>query len=137
MNTQEIANLIRNWVHYDNLATSLGKQAQNARRVRDEFEEKIIQQLTVNKMDNAIIQIQGGRLSIIEEKHQQPLSLTRIEEGLKDYFAKPGAGLDQTANIMRHLKGTRQVDVVRRLKKQLNVPPLPPPPAPNGPLSLT
>jgi hypothetical protein len=134
MNTQDLANSVRNWVHYDNLCTSFSKQSQNARRVRDEFEDKIIQQLVSNNMEKAVIQIQGGRLSVVEEKHTQPLTLSRVEESLKEYFTSPGVGPDQTANIMKFLKNHRQVEVSKKLKKQVALPPLPPPPS--GPPSL-
>lgn len=135
MNTQELANSVRHWVHYDNLCTSFSKQSQNARRIRDEFEEKIVNQLVSSNMENAVIQIQGGRLSIVEEKHTQPLTLSRIEESLKEYFSKPGAGPDQSANIMKFLKNNRGVEVSKKLKKQFATPALPP--VPTGPPSLT
>jgi hypothetical protein len=135
MNTQELANSVRHWVHYDNLCSSFSKQSQNARRIRDEFEEKIVNQLVSNNMENAVIQIQGGRLSIVEEKHTQPLSLSRIEESLKEYFSKPGAGPDQSANIMKFLKNSRGVETSKKLKKQVATPALPP--VPPGPPQLT
>lgn len=137
MNTQELGNYVRNWVHYDNLSSTLSKQTQNARRIRDEFEEKIVTQLHSHNMDSAVIQIQGGRLSVIEERHTQPLTLTRVEEGLHAYFEEQkrlGRPItDDTSNIMKFLKSTRPVEVIRRLKKQSVVPPLPPlPPLPSS-----
>lgn len=138
MNTQELGNFVRNWVHYDNLATSLSKQTQNARRVRDEFENKILEQLHIHNMETAIIQIQGGRLVVAEERHAQPLSFTRLEEGLHAFFmekAKVSGGrpsTDDTAAILKFLKAHRKDDmeIKKRLKKQAAVPPLPPLPPP-------
>ena len=144
MNTQELGNFVRNWVHYDNLTTSLSKQTTNARKVRDDFEDKILQQLRANNMENAVIQVQGGRLLVGEERHTQPLTLARIEEGIHAYFAEQkrlGKGTaDDTPAIMRFLKTHRAVEVTRRLKKQaVAVPPLPPPPpaGPTGPTGPT
>jgi hypothetical protein len=134
MNTQELGNFVRNWVHYDNLASSLSKQTQNARKVRDDFEDKILQQLRVNNMETAVIQIQGGRLTVAEERHSQPLTFTRVEESLHAYFAeqkrlgRPVA--DDTPAIIRFLKTHREVEVTKRLKKQAVVPALPPLPPP-------
>ena len=85
-NTQELANLVRNWVHFDNLATSLSKQATNARKLRDDFETNIITMLQSNQMENATIQIHGGKLVIQNEKHSQPLTFTRLEDQLHKYF---------------------------------------------------
>ena len=138
MNTQELGNFVRNWVHYDNLTTSLSKQTTNARKVRDDFESKILQQLHVNNMENAVIQVQGGRLLVGEERHTQPLTLARIEEGIHAYFAEQKRlgknTVDDTPAIMRFLKTHRTVEVTKRLKKQNAppVPPLPPPPPPTG-----
>ena len=80
VNTQEIGFNVRNWVHYDNLAVGLYRQTINARKVRDEFETKILASLRSSNMENAVIQIAGGRLVVQEERHNQPLTLARIEE---------------------------------------------------------
>jgi len=144
MNTQELENNVRNWVHYDNLTTSLSKHSQNARKVRDDFEGKIMAILRESNMENATIQIQGGKLSIVEEKHTQPWTLGRLEEALKGYFNQPaplrgggGGGTPLTADqqvglIMKYLRNNKGVELVKRLKKQIltpGLPPLPPPPA--------
>ena len=135
MNTQELGNFVRNWVHYDNLASSLSKQTQNARKVRDTFETTILDKLRVNNMENAVIQIQGGRLVVAEEKHNQPLTYTRIEEGLKAYYLEKQKTsgrpvVDESASILRFLKSHREVEITKKLKKQATVPPLPPLPPP-------
>jgi hypothetical protein len=140
MNTQDLGNNVRNWVHYDNLTTSLSKQSQNARKVRDDFEAKIMHMLHEHNMENATIQIQGGKLMIMEEKHTQPWTLGRLEEALKGYYSQPtamrggGAQLtpeQNTALIMKYLRQNKGIEVAKRLKKQAIVPglpPLPPPP---------
>lgn len=143
MNTNELGNWVRNWVHYDNLALGLNRQATNSRKVRDGFEEKIIGNLQQNHMENAIIQIAGGRLSIHEERHAQPLTLHRLEELLRSYYSSKGTGIqaDETQHIMKFIKQQRGFEVTKRLKKQVGtVPaplqgPLPGPPPPQGPLA--
>lgn len=139
MDTQALANSVRNWVHYDNLTTSLSKQSQNARRVRDDFEAKIMNLLTEHNMENATIQIQGGKLMILEEKHSQPWTLSRLEEALKGYFSQPvalraapaAAPEQHVSSIMKYLRMNKGVEITKRLKKQvapIGLPPLPPPP---------
>ena len=137
MDTQELGNFVRNWVHYDNLATSLSKQTQNARKVRDTFETTILDKLRINNMENAVIQIQGGRLVVAEEKHNQPLTYTRVEEGLKAYYLEKQKTsgrtvVDESASILRFLKSHREVEITKKLKKQVAVPPLPPLPPPTA-----
>jgi hypothetical protein len=136
MNTNELGNWVRNWVHYDNLALGLNRQATNARKVRDDYEDKIIGNLQQNHMENAIIQIAGGRLVINEERHSQPLTLHRIEEMLRAYYITKGAQgqMDETPMIMKFIKQQRGFEVNKRLKKQAGIVPgpLPAPPAPNS-----
>jgi hypothetical protein len=129
INTSELANWVRNWVHYDNFATSMYRQTANSRKVRDEFEEKILSALRVSNMENAVIQIAGGRLVVTEERHNQPLTLTRMEELLHSYFASKGQE-DDTENIMKFMKKQRGYEIVKKLKKVTGppTPPLPPPP---------
>ena len=140
MNTNDLGNWVRNWVHYDNLALGLNRQSTNARKVRDEYENKIITHLQQNSMENAIIQIAGGRLMIHEERHSQPLTLHRIEELLRAYYISKGAAsaghLDETPNIMKFIKQQRGFEVNKKLKKQTGAPPTPLPPPPPPPAQL-
>ena len=135
MNTNELGNWVRNYVHYDNLAMGYNKQATTARKIREEYEDKIIEHLRVNSMENAIIQIAGGRLFVSEERHSQALTLHRIEELLRAYYATKGASgagaLDETPNIMKFIKQQRGFEVYKKLKKQNGAAPAPLPPPPN------
>ena len=133
INSQEVGFLVRNWVHYDNLATGLYRQTVNARKVRDEFESKILDSLRASNMENAIIQIAGGRLLVQQERHNQPLTLTRIEEILHTYYTSRNMP-DDTPNIMKFMKKQRGFEVVKKLRKQSGPPPsaLPPPPPAQG-----
>lgn len=120
LDTESLGKWVRTYVHYDNLASSLYKQLQNARKVKDQFESQIIQYLQGNKMENAVIQISGGRLLIGEEKHSHPLSLTRIEELLHGYYKSQGReATDETQQIMKYIKSERGYDLSKKLKKQL------------------
>lgn len=132
-NTQEIGFLVRNYIHYDNLATSLYRQTLNARKLRDEFETKIIQGLRSSRMENAIIQIGDGRLHLQKERHNQPLSLSRIEELLHGYFVNQNLP-DDTAKVLSYIKKQRGFEVVEKLRRQHGgaVPGLPPPPSTQG-----
>jgi hypothetical protein len=129
LNTQEVGFLVRNWVHYDSLALSLYRQTTNARKVRDEFEFKILGALRSSNMENAVIQIAGGRLHVQEERHNQPLTLTRMEELLHMYFANKNMP-DDTVNIMKFVKKQRGFEIQKKLRKQNGVGPAPLPPLP-------
>lgn len=110
-----IGNLIRNWVHYDKLASSFYKQTLNSRKIRSEYEDKILRNLNQTKMENAIIQINGGRLGLVEEKQPATLTVQKIEDLLHNYF-KIKKQPDQTTEILEFIKQNRGVSSQTRLR---------------------
>lgn len=118
LDTQSLATMVRSWVHFDNLAATFSRQAQQARTARSRWEEQILNVLRSNKMTNAIIQITGGRLTVAEEKHSQPLTLQRLESLLHEYYdTKPKGSDDETVNIMNYIKQNRGHTIETKLKK--------------------
>ena len=124
INKEDIGNLVRSYVHYDNLTSSLHKQTNNARTVRDEFENRIIKTLEEKNMKNAIIQIVGGKLQIVEEKKSSPLTFHSLEESLHKYFIKNKES-DITTDLIRFIKSQRTVETTPRIKKISQLPPQP------------
>lgn len=118
LNTQGLADMIRSWVHFDNLAATFQRQAQQARSARFRWESQILDFLKVNRLTNTIIQITGGRLTMAEERHANPLTLQRLEALLHDYYSrKPDTLPDETEQIMKFIKANRGYTVESRLKK--------------------
>jgi hypothetical protein len=111
-----IGNYIRNWLHYDNLASSFYKQSLSARKIKDDYESKVIQHLTQSGNPNVIIQINGGRINMSDEKKPHQLSLAKIEELLHSYYRMKG-GKDETLDIMTFIRGNRGYDSKKILKK--------------------
>jgi hypothetical protein len=121
-----IGTAVRNWVHYDNLASSFYKQASSARKVRDDYEDRIVNHLKTNAMEHAIIQIGGGRMSVVEEKKPCPLTLAKLEELMHMYYRSKG-GRDETMDVMNFIKANRGHEVKKCLKKyNMTAPPVPP-----------
>lgn len=134
--TGQLATWVRNWVHYDNMASNFSKQSSTSRKMRDEFEAKIIDTLKTNKMENAQIQISGAKLSLSQEKVFPGLTIGRLEEYLHQYFQKKGVMMDETDQIMRFIKQQKlnNYEVETRLKR-INTTPaaaVPPPPGSDG-----
>lgn len=115
-NSDVFASYVRNWIHQNDLASTFMKQSLKARQIRDEYEKKVIDHLTQTHMENAIIQISDGRLSVVEERVPRSLTMKNIETLLHGYFAKKG-GRDETTDVMNYLRGHRGVDRVKRLKR--------------------
>jgi hypothetical protein len=118
INTNTLADMIRSWVHFDNLAATFTRQGQQARTARSRWEVQVIDYLNKTNMANAIIQIAGGRLTLVEEKHANPLTLQRLESLLHEYFSKrPPGSNDETNDIMNFLKSNRGFTLETKLKK--------------------
>jgi hypothetical protein len=132
----QLTTWIRNWVHFDNMASNFSKQSTTSRKLRDENEDKIINYLKDKKMENAQIQINGAKLSLVQEKCYTGLTVGILETYLHDYFKKKGAMMDETDQIMRFIKQqkTSNFDLKLRLRKTLTTPSVPGPPSgPSGP----
>jgi len=118
LNTQSLAELIRSWVHFDNLAATFNRQAQQARTAKARWEHDILEYLKSTRMTNAIIQIAGGRLTVHDEKHAHPLTLQRLEQLLHEYYGKKHSGSDdETGEILAFIKNNRGSTLETRLKK--------------------
>ena len=124
INKEEIANIVRSYVHYDNLTISLQKQTNNARIVRDEFENRIIKALEDKNMKNAIIQIVGGRLQIVEDKKISPLTFHSLEDSLHKYFIENKQS-DITSDLVKYIKSQRTIETFSKIKKVTQLPPQP------------
>lgn len=125
LNMNELGSLVRYWVHYDTQSQQLNRQAAAARASRDQYEERILDTLQQARYTSAVIQIAGGRITVAEEKKSQTLTFKSLEDMLHEYFRqRPGPFQDETAAILKFIKGHRQVEMVRRLKKTM-APPLP------------
>lgn len=119
---------VRHYVHYDTLTKSFQQQTTNARKMKDAYEEKIVETLEHTKMKNAIIQIAGGTVKLVEDKHCAPLTFIHLESMLHDYFrAKGGRFPDETDAIIRYIKENRKQITTAQLKREM-VNAIPPPP---------
>jgi len=118
IDTQSLSEMIKSWVHFDNLAATFNRQVQQARTARARWESQVIEYLKKIKMTNAIIQIAGGRLTVHDEKHAHPLTLQRLEQLLHEYYSKKTPGNnDETSDIMNYIKAHRGSTMETRLKK--------------------
>jgi len=116
----ELGNQVRHWVHFDNLLIDLNKQVQNTRTTRQSYENTIIQTLKATNHENAVLQIAGGRILLVEEKSTKPLTFTSLELMLNEYYRQRGSpGRDETDDIIKFIKGHRGIEVATKLKRQI------------------
>lgn len=112
----ELAAIVRNWVHFDNLAENLNKQVTNARSLRSEYETKVLHMLETSNMKNSTIKISGATLQYATRTKQTDLGWTMLSDHLHDYFRTKGRA-DETNEILNYLQKVREVKSVPYLKK--------------------
>ena len=111
-----IGTAVRYFLHYSNLASSFYKQYGAAKKVKDDYEQQIINTLRQNGMENATIQINGGQITVINKREPNQLSLSKIEELLHGYFRQKG-GPDQSLDIMTFIRSNRGYTMNKNLKQ--------------------
>jgi hypothetical protein len=111
-----IGTLVRHWLHYSNLSSSLYKQFCAAKKVQDEYVAHIIGTLQKMKMEKAILQIGDGHITMYEKKTPHPLSLKLVEQFLHEYYKQVG-GKDCTKEIMLFINANRKYNVQNALRK--------------------
>lgn len=114
----DLVDAVRHWVHFDNLAETLTKQVNNARSMRNTYEEKVLHALDAQNMRNAEIKISGATLQRQSKYKQTDLSWGFLEEQLHDYY-KSQHRPDETAKILEHIQKNRGGKTVEYLKKTL------------------
>ena len=115
---QQIGNLVRHWVHYDDTITELNKQVKAARDTRKSYESNILHMLKATDMANPVIQIVGGRIIVGEDKQQEPLNYTNLQSLIHQYYAKKPGARDETDDIMKFIKANREIRATPCLKRQ-------------------
>jgi len=111
-----IGTAVRYFLHYSNLASSFYKQYGSAKKVKDEYEQQIINTLRQSGMEKATIQINGGQITVVDKREPTQLSLSKIEELLHGYFRQKG-GQDQSLDIMTFIRSNRGYTMNKYLKQ--------------------
>lgn len=117
INLESIGNLIRHWVHYDNSIVAANKQIKNLRDLKSTYESQAIKTLQTSGMKNPVIQIDGGRILLGEDKASQPLSFTMLEGMLNKYYASKPGSRPETKEILKFIRENRTSEITPCLKR--------------------
>jgi len=117
INLESIGNLIRHWVHYDNSIVAANKQIKNLRDLKSTYESQAIKTLQSSGMKNPVIQIDGGRILLGEDKTSQPLSFTMLEATLNKYYASKPGSRPETKEILSFIRENRKTETAPCLKR--------------------
>ena len=117
VNLENVGNLVRHWVHYDNNIAALNKQIKQLRELKERYEKQILQTLQSSSLEKPVIQIAGGRILVGEDKVQQALTFTMLETMLDRYYAsRPGSRVE-TKDILKYIREHRETQISPALKR--------------------
>jgi hypothetical protein len=117
--SNDLADAVRHWVHFDNLAESLNKQINNVRSLRNQYETRVLEHMEAAGLKKANLKITGATLSCATRHKSTDLSWTFLEEQLHEYYKthRPSAGRDETKEILAFLHRQRGGRTIEYLKK--------------------
>lgn len=118
---RELVEAVRHFVHFDNLAETLNKQAYSARSMRSKFEDQVLKMLETTGMKHATLQISGATLQRATRSKSVDLSWSYLEEQLHMYHKTKGRH-DETSAIMDFLqkhRGTKTQDYLKKTAEQV------------------
>lgn len=130
-NNGELADAVRQWVHFDNVTEHLNKQLSNVRSLRSDYETRIIDILGRTNMKHATLKVTGASLSCATRFKASDLTWSFLEEQLREYFKTTGKH-DDTDAVVQFLQRNRGGRTIEYLKKTTTTPAIPPaqPPQP-------
>jgi len=98
------------------MSSSFYKQFLGAKKIQEEYSQQIIDTLAKSNMLKAIMQINGGHISVAEKNVSHPLTLKKIEQLLHEYYKQRG-GKDETKDIITFINANRGYTKQQYLKK--------------------
>ena len=121
-NQQRLQQSVRAWVHYDNLANTFNKQAQNARTQKQVHEKEIQDILFVMKQSSAILEVNGARLQFQRKETKSNLSWSWLQEQLKAWWGQnptvQGKQEGKSADdLFKYLQMRRSIKITETLEK--------------------
>jgi len=104
---------IQQWVSLDNQLKIYNERIQTLREDRARLSEKILEHVDENNLNNATVQITGGRLKFVTNKVANPLSFKYVEKSLSNIIKNQ----NQVTQIITYLKNNREFKEVSEIKR--------------------
>ena len=105
---------IKHWVQLDNDIKQLSANIKNLRLEKETYNNSILEYISENNLDNAVVKICDETLKFVDVQQYQPLTYKFICEALCDYFENN----DETImEIICHLKAKRKQKTIKEIKR--------------------
>lgn len=115
-NTNNLEKSIQSWVELDNELKKVNDRVKDIRARRNDLEDKIMDYVQDNDMNNNIVTISDGKLKFCETKQTSPITLGFLEKCLGEIIANQ----QQVKQIIEYIKTKREQKVVPEIKRYYN-----------------
>ena len=109
-NTDDIGDVIRQWVYYDKSIAELNKKMRDLRNLKHTYEAKALELLKARNMTAPVIQVTGGRILIAEDKSSEALTFTLLQTMLDEYYASKPGSKNETKDILKYIREHRTIE---------------------------
>ena len=107
---------IQTWVELDNELKKINDKAKDLRTRKNDLEDKIMDYVQENDMNNNFMSISDGKLKFCETKQTSPITLSFLEKCLGEIIANQ----QQVKQILEYIKNKREHKVVPEIKRYYN-----------------
>jgi hypothetical protein len=114
---QRLQQSVRAWVHFDNLANTFNKQAQNARSQKQIHEKEIQDILFAMNQSTAILEVNGARLQFQRKETKSNLSWSWLQEQLRAWFTSGESRGKSNEDLFGFLQGRRSTKISDTLER--------------------
>lgn len=104
---------IKAWVDIDNQLRIVNDKAKELRKARSQEEERILEYVETNSLNNATVKISDGKLRFTESKQTSALTFKHVEECLMDCIQNEAS----VKKIMKYIRDKRETKVVTDIKR--------------------
>jgi hypothetical protein len=115
-NTNNLEKSIQTWVELDNELKKVNDRVKDIRTRKNDLEDKIMDYVQDNDMNNNIMTISDGKLKFCETKQTSPITLGFLEKCLGEIIANQ----QQVKQIVEYIKTKREQKIVPEIKRYYN-----------------
>ena len=116
-NQQRLQLAVRAWVHFDNLANTFNKQAQNARAQKQVHEKEVQNILFAMQQSTAILEVNGARLQFQQKETKSNLSWSWLQDNLRAWFTSSESRGKTAEDLFKYLQGRGSTKITETLEK--------------------
>jgi len=106
-------NTIKLWLDVDDKIKRLNEETRQLRETKNELAEKINVVIDNNKLQDAVVEIPGGKIKFAQTKVTQPVTLKYVEACLSTIIQDQ----KQVEQIMTYIKDRREVKTSSDIKR--------------------